>query len=470
MDGRSIILVHPYLSGDTLFGGLESSARTGKALSPGAFPVSSVKGVAVRKTDPFKSAGLVVGITVVLIAAAAAVTSDGSFSGGGLVGDGGNASCPMIYSWDGHQWRLDSGTFGGAITRGAARTDLDNLDYLAPDGEQLRLRVANELNETDHLDGLAILAVDHPIAMGVAPDGAGRIHTIGATVAPTEARDFAGRDVLARIDSADGWAWESSLSGRDPERDYRDGVELSFPRSTGDRDARLVLDAHNTPWATYMLGTLIAAHGRETASWYDSLDANPGMLRQLGGMLAREGFLSVAVLTRDGWEPQGFVWEAGPEVMKRQVHVLDLSRVEGDTVRVRLESAPAFWRLDRVAIDYSAEDSIVVRELAPKTARDENGRDLRATLTAFDGDEYTIETGGSAEVTFDSPPVPEGMARSYILRSSGWYRIHTPEYGDPDRELLTAVLTQPRGGSKFATERLNRALAALTPSRDGAER
>ena len=88
-------------------------------------------------------------------------------------------------------------------------------------------------------------------------------------------------------------------------------------------------------------------------------------------------------------------------------------------------------------------------------------------------------TGGASKVTSAEPPVSMvysspskavSVARSYILRSSGWYRIHTPESGDPDRELLTAVLTQPRGGSKFATERLNRALAALTPSRDGAER
>lgn len=61
-------------------------------------------------------------------------------------------SCPLVYSWDGQRWRLDSGTFGGAIMPALARTEVDNLLHAVPVGDSLRLRITNELNETDHLD------------------------------------------------------------------------------------------------------------------------------------------------------------------------------------------------------------------------------------------------------------------------------------------------------------------------------
>jgi hypothetical protein len=297
----------------------------------------------------------------------------------------------------------------------------------------------------------------------VAPDAAGGLHTLTSPVAPVSARDFADRDALERIRTADGWAWESNPGGRDSSRasDRRDGLALDFIRPAGASEARLVLDASNTPWSASLMGRLVAAHGNATQAWYDSLDGSPAMARALGVGIARQAFLAVAVRVGDQWVRQGQAWEAGPEIPKRQVVPLDLRGVEGDTVRVRLESVPSFWLIDQAAIDFSPERSVTVHELKADAALGADGRDHLATIAQADGVADTLMTGDSLLVSFRVPPVPSDAARSYLVRSHGWYRINSPESGPPDLALLAAVLDGGDGLSRVATARLQQAVARL---------
>jgi len=459
LSGEIVTLERPNIVGDSLFG-----ERAGQRVG---VPIAAIRQLEVRENSDGKTMLLVagIGVTVLLMVAAAADDPPPPPPPPPQPSCGPNCgySCPLVYSWDGTQWRLDSGTFGGAILEALARTDVDNLDAAVAQNGELRLRVANELNETDFIDALAVVAVDHAPGVTVAPDGAGTLHTIGTLHAPVTAREFSGRDALARVRVADGWSWESTPAVRDTARveSVRDGVELAFVRPTGARVARLVVDGNNTPWSAKMLGDFVQAHGRDTRAWYDSLNAHPALARRAGAALAQEGFLSVAVRTPGGWERQGLIWEAGPEIVKRQVAPIDLSRVVGDTIHVRLESAPSFWLLDRVAIDYSAPQQITVHELQAASAIDNTGRDVRSLLESVDGATFTMETGDGAELRFKVPETPSGLARTYMVRSHGWYRIHTVEAGEPQIALLNRIGTEPYAISRIAVGRMNDALRVL---------
>jgi hypothetical protein len=476
--GGSTVVVHrPRIAGDTLTGwpdGGEHRAGPTHASDPAdpiRIPLANIQSIAVRRVSAGKTALLVVGVGVTAAIVGAAASSDSpSFSGGGGGGGSGGGSggegmysCPLVYSWDGRDWRLDSGTFGGAISRGLARTDVDNLAYATPANGFLRLKVANELAEIDYLDALSVLAVDAPAGSTVSPDASGALHTITAPVPPVAARDFAGRNALPRVRETDGWHWESSPADRDSARaaDRRDGLELRFVRPAGAVRARLVIDANNTPWAAALMGRFVAAHGAATQAWYDSLDASPAMARALGAGIARQAFLGVSVRTGERWKPQGLAWEAGPEVSKRQVVLLDLTGVVGDTVIVRLESVPSFWLVDRAAIDFSPERPVTVHELRPEAALGARGRSRLATIARADGVADTLATGDSLLVSIPVPPVPAGAERSYLLRTHGWYRIESPESGPPDLPLLTRVLDGSDGLSRVATARLQEAVARL---------
>jgi hypothetical protein len=64
------------------------------------------------------------------------------------------------------------------------------------------------------------------------------------------------------------------------------------------------------------------------------------------------------------------------------------------------------------------------------------------------------------ELQFDVPPDEPGRARSYLVRSTGWYRIHTAEEGEPDLTLLGSVM-KPGGVAGASVIRLNAALERL---------
>lgn len=462
--GMQLLIRDPLVSGDSLVWTQPAdSALDTLQVERKGIPLAEIQKVEVREVDAAATTLLVItgiGITAALIAAAdkppppqpCPPNSKNCIN-----------SCPVVYSWDGRQWRLDSGTFGGAITRALTRTDVDNLDFAAPQNGVLRLKLANELDETEHVDALTVLVVDHDSNMTVAPDGSGRLYSLGPLTLPERARDFRGRDVLAQVRAADGWNWESSPTERDTAvaTDLRDGIELTFPKPAGVTAGRLVVDGNNTPWAAAMLRALVSAHGRTTQAWYDSLNAAPELAQHMFATLAREAFLTVSVWAEGRWEQQGLVSEAPPEVTKRQVLPLDLARVNGDSVRIRLESIPSFWLVDQVALDFSGERPMTVTELSATSAVDERGQDVRDLLATVDGRFFTMEPGEYAEVRYQVPEIPPGQARTYLVRSTGWYRIHTPEVGEPDVAVLNRVLTEPHAISRISIAWMNEALRAM---------
>ncbi len=477
-DSRHVTLTQPWIANDSLFGlattfppQVSGKWVGGHTPYRVAIPLESVQKVELRRFSAGKTfllvmgLGITVGIIGAIIASGDNETSTYSPppSSGGGSDDGYVPSCPLIFSWDGAQWHLDAGTYAGAIMPALARSVVDNLDHARDEDGVVRVRLTGLSSETEHVDALALFAVDHAPGVMVVPDGEGALHTVTEMVAPIHAWDFSNRDALPRVAKADEWCWESEPRERDPGsgRDLRDGLEIEFPRPAGAREARLVVDATNTPWAAHLMREVVALRGTKVQAWYDAAAADPARARRIQATFAREAFLRVLMWGSKGWELQGLVWEAGPEVLKRQVVVLDVSHAEGETVRVRLESTPNLWLVDRVAIDYTPERNVGVTPLRSETARDLAGRDVRRLLEAVDHAEYVIAPTDTAEITFRVPAVPAGRSRTYLARTEGWYHIDASAAGEPDAVFLDRLETEPGEVARFAVTRMNQALAAM---------
>ena len=459
-DGSRLELDAPRLVADTLQGLGQAESRDAPRHWV-SIPLSDIRTTEVRSANT-------VG-TVVLVGASALVAV-------GIVAAIADAteeeppppppppSCPLVYSWDGTGWRLDSGTFAGAFLAPLARTDVDNLVHLTSTEGRLRLRLANELPETDHVDALAVLAVDHPAGTEVVPDAAGRLHLVGTLSGPASARDDRARDALSALAAADGWGWESSPTGRDTAaaETLRDGLELVFDRPPGATRAVLLVDGVNTPWTSWLMQEFVAAHGRETDAWYAARNADPIGALELGAKLAAEAFLAVSVWDGSGWSVRGHVMEIGPELAKTTAVPLDLTGIEGPVLRIRLESAPMFWNLDRVAIDFEPLPPAEAKRLtATRAERESDGASVAGLLAAVDGRNVVLETGEAVLLEFVAPPVPTGLERSYLLASTGWYRIHAPPSdADPDPDVRR-VETEPGAVSRLSVARANLALEEL---------
>jgi hypothetical protein len=190
------------------------------------------------------------------------------------------------------------------------------------------------------------------------------------------------------------------------------------------------------------------------------MDGDPARAGAFFGNLARQAFLETQVWTPEGWVSQGLVWEAGPEIVKRQVVPLDLRGVAGSTVRVRLLAPASFWLIDHAAIDFGPEAPFTVVAAEPGSARDLAGRDVGAQIGAIDGEHLVLETGEAAELAFHVPEVPAGKSRTYLLRSTGWYRVDAERQGAPDAALLERIEREPGAVARIARELRDRALEA----------
>lgn len=376
----------------------------------------------------------------------------------------GNFSCPLVYSWDGSRWHLDSGTFGGAITPALARTDLDNLLFARPDNGLLRFRMTDEANETEHVDAFTVLAVDHPRGTDVAPDARANntFHVIRDLRSPVSARDFAGRDALKLVRLPDASAWESAVEYRDPANgsQLRDGLDVTFVRAGLGDQLQLVVDAQNTEWASAMMGEMVSAFGSLTAKWYDTATSAAASAPMARAQHA-EGFLQVSVWNGTAWRPSGEIWEAGPEVAKRQVLPIDVRGISGDTIRVRLESAPSFWQVDYIGLGPVVDAPIMVHELPTISANAPRVTDALSRLNAKDNRFLDLERNDTVSITVreTAGKLGRGMVRSYLARTSGWYQVHGRDDAAPDIATVTSLASGPHPAARLAVTRMNEAIA-----------
>jgi hypothetical protein len=377
-------------------------------------------------------------------------------------------SCPFLYSEGATGFNLEGELYSGAIFKGAERRDFLKLHSLAAGPDGYVLKVTNEADETQYTDEMTLVAVDHPKDVRVYFGSDGIIHTVRAPLAALSAVDFEGRDFTPLLSASDGRMWSSNPFGKDPENPayWRSGLTLRFPKPMGARAAKLVVRIGNTFWADQAFGNLMAMMGGMMPAWYQQSEQTPDIREQSDKFMSDEGIgLKVQVLGREGWRDTGFFYPTGPFGIKDDIMVLPLEGTPDGGLTVRLQGGTFFWMVDYAAVDYSTDIPVAARELAPTSAVADNGKDVQPSLLRPDGDYFVMpEPGEYALVKYPAPPLRAGLARSFFLRSTGYYTIHPTETGSPDVLKLLAIQKDPDLFLKFSLQEIQkRLLAAAGP-------
>jgi len=367
-----------------------------------------------------------------------------------------------LYSYDGGRYVFEAEPYGGAISRGLARAEWIPLDHLAAVEGEYRLLMTNELEETEHVDEVKLLVVDHEPGVRVLPDAAGRLRSIRSPRPPAAAFDGRGRDWKPELEARDGVFWEPSPDEADPEN-LRHEILLEFPKPAGARTAKLIAEAWTTFRGSRSAKSFLASLGTETAPFFLEVDAHGPAYAKLLGWFAREEMylLKADVETDAGWKTRAVLFGGGPFLAKEKAYGLDISDVPGDTLRIRVRPPAGFWRFDHFAVDYAEDAPFEVRELAVARAVDEKGRDAAAELETGDGVFWVMPAAGTqVELAFPAPPEQPGMERHIILKAAGWYDLHLKGEGTPDMETFRRMLSEPGYALRLAAEEWRRMRSA----------
>lgn len=358
-------------------------------------------------------------------------------------------SCPFVYVREGEAYR-----FAGEIYSGSIHPPLERHDFLrlpaTGDRGTLTLKIANEVKEVQHTNLLELIVATHPTGVEVLADKYGKLHTLAEPVAPITAINLEGREVTEWLTRKEGRVYVSNPAG--PEFPLRDGVVLTFPNPRGTTSVKACIRAKNSVIFDYMMGQFHDLFGYGYPQYMQHQARLPAEeLRQLA--LERGFPLSLSVERNGHWEFVDYYPIAGPMALRDDILEVPLLGNEGDSLKIKLESATFLWEIDYAALDFSPPAEVVTTTVPLTSAVDETGKDVARLLREDDALYYVQpDVGNQAVVTFDLPD-STSPHHTLLLHSKGWYRILRNPGGIPDKEGLRAF-RDPEHFSRFINRRM----------------
>lgn len=416
-----------------------------------SIPLAEAEVIWVKKTDRnrslLKSFAVMGGLAIATVAALLA--SD--------------PSCPFIYSFDGENYILDAEPYAGAVCRGLKRTEWCTLNHMKDINGQYRVLLTNELDETEYVDQLKLLAVDHPRDVRVVPDALGKIHTVANPTAPVRAYDHEGNDLSTVVAQNDRRVWVSRDDAPDPTdwETLKEELIFEFPKPENAARARVLFNGGSTLLGSKTLKYYLKLYGEELPAWYDRVkNIGPDFFKIVNTALREELYsLQLRVETENGWETRGMVLGGPSVISKEKLYTIDLAGVSGDTLKIKLTPPAGFWKIDYFAVDYSEERPVHITELkAAKATFNDKEKENTTSILAESDDNYLVmpNTGDMVELVFQAPPLTPGLDRTVIVEVGGYYEMHLNADGEPRRDILERIHSEPGFILQYGLKEYNR--------------
>lgn len=396
-------------------------------------PLQDVLYVQVERADPAGQA-VAVFLNIVLVTALVVGII-------GLIIVATKESCPFVYSYDGSRYVFDAEPLGGATTKSLARTDYSRLEFLKPVENKYKLLVRNEVNETQYLDRISLLQVDHDSTVQVVADQQGMFHAVHTPWPAFAASDEQGNSVLPFVVRQDSIFWQTNMESalRDSGRPLRHTLTLSFQKRHAAQKAALIVHGGTTMWGSNMIREMYGLYGTSLDEYHKALDEKrPEFYRMLQFMDREELYETKVYVKNDtGWTHRGTIRGGGPYVYETQFIPISLKHTVGDTVTLQIHPPAGFWAIDFIGIQYDADVTLPAKEIFPSQAVDQDGRDVLSSLSDEDeimtvmpttNDEFTLEFPVSNE--------PPRQARALFLKTTGYYELNFHPDTPPATEVL----------------------------------
>ena len=425
-DGR-VVLLEPYAMDYPKVTGRVAEAtgtpmgwdpqKPGNLWQSVSFDLEKAQVVRLWKINPWKavalSAGIPVGILLILIAT--------------------KQSCPFIYVDEGSGEHMVGEGYPSAIYRSLQREDL--LQLPARGSGDLRLRLANLVDETQYTDHLELVTVDHAPGTRVLATASAQMVAVGPAQPPLGARSLDGQDCLAQVATVDEQVWKTDLqrAANQAKPPLREGLSATFAPTEG----RPVLEVQvrSTRWLETVTGRYFAAMGDEFPTLLERLNSAEGS--QIMDWRHKEGIDLRVEFQQDGtWRNLGFIHPTGAACYRRIALPFPATWQASGPIQVRLSGGTGFWWVDALALSTQSPSQPSSQRIPMNSARAQDGSDQLPQLAAPDGRFQVMnQPGEEVDIRFKLPPLQERDLRTVFLRIRGYYNPHTPAL--PRKSLLT---------------------------------
>jgi hypothetical protein len=282
-------------------------------------------------------------------------------------------------------------------------------------------------------------------------DKYGQVHTISDLQSPDKVRISNNKDVFAEVYKKDSLYYFPDTLAKNS---MLENIELEFKKPNNTKNAKLIVKAKNTLWLDYVYGEFYELFGIDFPRWYKrQTKRSPERLKTWA--LDQGIPISIYIEKEYEWEFVDYFNIAGPIAFKDDVLPLDLSDIESDIIKIKLEFGSLFWIIDYIAMDFT-EDLQVEKIVVPlESAIDKSGKNVMDLLKKDDSLYYTqTYIGDEAVLTFKVPEISEKNNRSVCLHSKGYYEILRYPQGKREIAHINSYL-KPGWFLEFSKEKFN---------------
>ena len=261
----------------------------------------------------------------------------------------------------------------------------------------------------------------------VLPDEQNRPLAVGKLVPFATARDRLGRDVRGVLAVPDGDVYRTppQILDRAGVGDLEDAIEIAVPAALGTDSIVVVLRLRNSLLNTILFyDIMLGDPGARSLDWVGRDLQQVGPAVEIAQWYQRKMGMQIAV--RGGGDAAPFreiahLKDTGPVAWKDVAIVVPV--LERDSVRIRLTFPADNWRIDRIAVATRFRRATPVEHplAVVLDAADRPDTTARASLAAADGRYLETSAGQRFTAEFDVESAPEGVSRTFLLASQGYY-------------------------------------------------
>jgi hypothetical protein len=295
--------------------------------------------------------------------------------------------------------------------------------------------MTNEVHEIQNTNLIELNVFDHPSEINVLVDKYGQYQTTSDLHSPVEATNLRGKNVLDILKEKDTLSYYSDENIKDPA--FNDGVILKFKRPPDAKIAKLEVKAKNTFWLDYIFARFHELFGKEYDCWVEK--QTPELTKKMKNWAVDQKIpLLVYIETNGKWKFIDYFNVVGPMAAKEDIMSIDLSGIDTDYIRLKLEFGFLFWDIDYAAIDYSVNVPVKERTAKFESAIDNKDQDVKNLLLASDLLYYIQpKIGDGVDMKFTIPE-PLDQKQTLILHSRGHYKILMNQTGEEQIKELFA--------------------------------